>query len=324
MKKSNLRRVLDRIITGKASKKEINLLDKYIYYSQKKDLEVGEVSKGTIWEKVKIQTFEKPVRVFSIAPIWRVAASIAILMGVFWGIYLTQLSAEVNYLTKSTGKGHKTTVTLSDGTIVQLNAESSISYPDSFADLNTRNIELVGEAYFNVISNPNKPFTVKTGEVITKVLGTSFNVSAFAESENITVTVESGRVSVLPVSHERNSYLVVPVLQSGDQINYRKSDLTYHVAKVDPQSYIGWKDGVIHIPDLSFSDAAKILERWYDVEIIFMNSALTQCRIKGKFQSTSLKNVMESIKYFIDFEYEINENQILVNGSGCDNKNMNN
>ena len=192
--RNTLRTVLDRIVKKEASEKDIKLTDKFIHYSQRDNQDIPEEVKTSIWDKVKAETIDEPSKVISMAPIWRVAASIAIVLGIAIVLYLSQSTTGINYLTKSTERGQKATITLSDGSTVRLNSESSITYPESFAE-EIRELELVGEAFFDIKKDQDRPFIVSSHKIETTVLGTSFNINAY-DSTAVSVALVSGKVKV--------------------------------------------------------------------------------------------------------------------------------
>lgn len=312
MKKNHLRALLNRLITGKASDREINLLDKFIYYSQIKSEKIPEGVKPAIWEKVKANTIEKQPKVIAMAPIWRVAASITVILGIAIVLYLSQSTPDINYLIEATGRGQKATITLSDGSVVKLNSESSITYPESFSDVATRDIKLSGEAFFEVKRDETKSFTIQTGDIVTTVLGTSFNISAFPDMDEIEVTVTTGRVKV-----ESNDD-VVSELIPGQQASYSRSDNLLKVGEVDIRNYTAWKDGTIYLSDMTLLEASKILSRWYNVDFQFSGQEIKNCKIDGKFKNDQLVNVLENLQFVIDFQFQIIDGDVVViKGKGC-------
>lgn len=320
MTKSKFQELLDRYFNGIVSDSERELIDQF--YSKSQEIEGGWESftedrkkqlRTEIYEAIQK---EKNVKEIKNNPfrswVWKVAASIVLALGTGIAVYLTQLQEpEINYITKSTKRGQKATVTLSDGSIVRLNSESSITYPEIFASLDTRAIKLTGEAFFDVQRNPEKPFIIRSGGVLTTVLGTSFNIAAFPEVDEIEVTVATGRVKV-----ESNSDLVTELIP-GQQASFSKLKKALVVSEVDVEKYMAWKDGVIHFPNISFLEASKILERWYDVEFAFDHPELKKCRIKGKFQSGSLDDILSNLMYFMDFNYDLTNKTVKIHGSGC-------
>jgi transmembrane sensor len=150
------------------------------------------------------------------------------------------LPSDAITVTKVNPAGQKLTFKLPDGTIVTLNSESEINYTDGFGD-NVRFVNLKGEAYFNVAHNEEKPFIVKTGDIATEVLGTSFNVHAFPDENTMTVAVVEGKVKVIM----ENEYASHIILEPREKLTINRS--TYHSIKTgfDHTAEVGWKDGIL-------------------------------------------------------------------------------
>ncbi|WP_020532415.1 FecR family protein [Flexithrix dorotheae] len=179
-----------------------HLLDANQYYKSEPEIDVriekmmGLIDKPIEQKRRKLLPF-KPSRI---------AASVIILLGIFSGIYFYTTpnnNREFSYIHKTTDRGEMERITLSDGTKVWLNVDSKLGYPSNFTG-NNRQVELVGEAYFEVAEDSARPFVVIAGKTITKVLGTSFNLNAYPNEENITLTVASGRVGFLTNSQSKS------------------------------------------------------------------------------------------------------------------------
>jgi len=156
---------------------------------------------------------------------------------------------------------------LSDGTKVWLNSESELRYPVKFTG-ETREVELLGEAYFDVEKNPNKPFLVNTKNVNTRVLGTEFNVSAYP-NEEINITLVEGRV-------ELNSKQISAKVQliPGDNANLKIGGEKIHISQVDVRKYIAWRDGYFYFEKERLEDILTKLERWYDFKVFYQNQVV--------------------------------------------------
>ncbi len=200
--------------------------------------------------------------------VWTAAASIVLLIssGVF---YLMNANSHIDkiqtiaQITKETAWGQKMNVTLSDSTIVKLNAGSKLEFPEKFSD-SLREVKLTGEAFFDVAHNPKKPFIIKTGALTTKVLGTSFNVEAYKDSENIKVTLATGKIAL---SNKSSSITLIPA----EQAVFGKINKDIEVNKVDISKYLAWKDGILRFENSSLMEAASKLEKWYGVQVEFEN-----------------------------------------------------
>jgi ferric-dicitrate binding protein FerR (iron transport regulator) len=168
---------------------------------------------------------------------------------------------EMRYNTVSTPRGGQYKIVLGDGTEVWLNAESSIRFPAGF-DAKQRQVELRGEAYFEVAKNPSSPFKVTIltpagdGGTVT-VLGTHFNVNAYADEGQVMTTLLEGSVRV---DHEGKTTLLKP----GQQAQVGESVKT---VPVDAQKEIAWKNGLFIFHDASIAAIGAQLARWYDLDI---------------------------------------------------------
>ena len=254
----------------------------------------------------------------------RIAASVMLVLGIafFAQIYFFAES-EVAYITKTTDRGQRLTFTLGDGSTVKLNSESTITFPKEF-DENKREIQLSGEAFFEIKRDPRRPFTVAAGDVRTTVLGTSFNVSAFPDKD-IVVTVSTGKVHV---SAERsassqgkfldNQYVSEIVLTTGQQAIYHVSDENLTSREVSLDHYVGWKDGILTFEETPLGEVAEILQRWYDVEIQFNDDRLMSCAVTSTFKSETIDDVLEELKFIFKLSYTVDNQKIAVSGKGCE------
>ncbi len=231
---------------------------------------------------------------------WAVAASIALLI-VSGLLYVNSLEQEpqVAYITKSTTKGQKSTIRLSDGTQVKLNAGSTISYPERFND-DLRQITLKGEAYFDVKENPRKPFVVKSYGISTTVLGTSFNVNAY-DSLAIAVALTSGKVKITQTEGNRSDIYLNP----GEGAFYDALTDEIAIETFDSKALTAWKDGIIYMSDASYNQVFDKLARWYGVEFRLENKPDIKWVYSGEFKDMSLELVLNTIGYSGGFDYQI-------------------
>lgn len=184
--------------------------------------------------------------------------------------------AELKYNLLDIPKGGEYFLQLSDGTKVWLNAETTLKYPVQFIGDN-RTVELVGEAYFEVAHDKNKPFYVKSDDQTIRVLGTSFNVSSYPNDEDIITTLLEGSVSV---SGSNNESVLAPNEQS--RMNRISGEIGRRV--VEGQEFVLWKSGKFYFQNKSMVEIMKILERWYDIEVFYDNEAVKNVKLTGGFQ----------------------------------------
>lgn len=244
---------------------------------------------------------------------------------VFYGSFTTQ-SDNRPWVTLDTPYGQKSIVTLPDGTRIFLNGGSSISYPEVFAP-DKREVNLSGEAFFEVAPNPQQPFIVSAGGVITEVLGTSFNVQAFP-ARRVSVTVATGRVRVAVGTSSTGSGDSIAerrvILAPNDQAVFHPSQGRFTVTEVNIEKYLAWKDNTLLFEDMSIEEVAGVLERWYNVTIVFDNDSIKTCRVNGKYKDQSLESVLQSIQYMVqvDFRFTL-PNKVRLKGKGCNSQPVN-
>jgi transmembrane sensor len=177
------------------------------------------------------------------------------------------------------------TVTLSDGTKVWLNAESSIRYPAVFVG-NDRTVEMSGEAYFEVAKNASKPFQVKiNGKAEVEVLGTSFNVNAYEDEPSIKTTLLEGSVSVAVAGGDGSGVVLKPDEQAQvAQVNPGKETLTVD-KKPDVEQTVAWKNGRFAFRHADLQAVMRQLSRWYNVDVSY-EGLVPDMRFSGRIGSS--------------------------------------
>lgn len=156
-------------------------------------------------------------------------------------------------------KGGEYQLELSDGTKVWLNAQSEITFPTQFSG-DTRTVELQGEAYFEVKSDPEHPFIVKTEQMSVRVLGTSFNIMTYSDEPTVETTLISGSLKV--VKNE-----VETLLTPGMQARFDKTNNTMSTRSVYAEGYAAWSKKMFVFFNEPIESICRKLSRWYDVEI---------------------------------------------------------
>ena len=241
----------------------------------------------------------------------RIAAAITLLLACAYLISeYVQTSPEAQLLTKTTGPGQQSMLTLADGSVVHLHANSSLEYPEQFGK-EVRSLTLSGEAYFDVQSDSGRPFIVKTGDVSTRVLGTEFNIRA-RDQQDITVTVTEGKVNVT----ERLGSSID--LVAGEQTSYEGGVAPLTSKKVDAGAYTAWRTRKLVFNKVSFTDAVRQIGEIYGVPIDIQDPTANDCLVRGKYENERLVNVLDGLQLVVDFEYVIEDDmQILIHGKGC-------
>ncbi len=223
-------------------------------------------------------------------------------------------SPEIVWELQANPKGKRTIQTLADGTVVHLNANSRFKYAKVFSG-DTREVFLEGEAYFDVASNPEKPFIVRTTEIATRVLGTSFNVRAYRDEPDIKVSLLEGKVEI---SNSQSPAVPKHFLSPDQQYIFNREDTTINInTTANLGKAIAWKENRLIIDGESLEEAVKKLETWYGVSIEIANPAIEGCQWIATFENEPLATVLKVLKYALDVSHEYQGDKIILNGKGC-------
>ena len=165
-------------------------------------------------------------------------------------------------------KGGEYQLVLSDGTLVYLNSMTKIRFPERFSE-KCREVEVCGEAFFEVAKNKHVPFIVKTGAYEITVLGTKFNVSAYADEHVTTTTLVEGAVSISGkcIGEAR-------ILRPNEQLVLDRENGTVNVKNVDVSYSTAWKDGMFRFRDVRLEEIMRVVERWYDMTVMYEDASV--------------------------------------------------
>ncbi len=201
---------------------------------------------------------------------------------------------------------------LSDGTHVWLNSGTTIKFPSCFSN-KKRDIYLEGEAYFEVSENKKWPFFVHSGKMITKVLGTEFNISAYSDNQFLETTLINGSVEI-----QDHYFKKVVILKPGQQFVHSRDNKINKVRKVDTRPFEAWKDGELIFRNRSLDEIKVKLERWYNVDITFGDEKVKAFRFSGTIlKDKPFDQVLQAIKLTLPIGYKIDvipdaKNKILL------------
>lgn len=221
----------------------------------------------------------------------------------FSGIYVVN---RFGYKTLSTTEKTEALL-LPDGSTVTLNHYSSLRYPRRFS-MKIRHIELVGEAFFEVESDPDHPFVINTGEVDIRVLGTSFNVNAYRENTAVEVIVQTGEVAVTRHGEVPRTITLKP----GNKGVYEKTGETLEISHDIDKNYLAWKTRSFVFEDQTLSDVSELLGKVYQAEIIIASDSLKDARITTTFNDQSLDAILNVLSATLDLEVRRNNGQIIL------------
>jgi len=210
----------------------------------------------------------------------------------------------IGYNTIETPKGCQYQIVLPDQTKVWLNASSSLTYPVKFKG-GQREVNLLGEGYFEVAHNKKIPFKVTSPSNVVEVLGTHFNVNAYNNEPNARVTLLEGSVRV--ENHNKLKHILSP----GQQAVIAGSNIT--VNNVDTELAVAWKDGNFFFDDMPIFEIMRQISRWYNVEEVVYKGDLSAIRLGGSISRTkSLQEVLKLLEVTELVHFTINERRIIV------------
>lgn len=306
------------------------------------------VEEEDIWESIKKQAFETESETEeTTAPnIWwrgwstfAAAASVMLMLGILGWVYLNRRTSEPTqvmkelvaktpsrYIQEFNDAEKPKLVILPDGSSVLLQKDSRLTYARKF-DGEKREVYLVGEAYFEVSKNPQQPFFVYANELVTKVLGTSFNIKAYSEENDVVVTVRTGKVAVFhqadPQKEEKKNSLSLDglVLLPHQQAVFARQEL--RLSKTSGETVINLPK-ILPVQISTFiydavpaSEVFKELSTAYGIEIVYDEGVLKSCRLTADLSDEPLSKKIEIVCKSIEANYDIQSNRIVVSSLGC-------
>ncbi len=288
-----------------------------------------------------------PIKKISVKRLWSVAAIFMVLLftAVFYFINNNRAienspKLSANYYKVATKKGNKSQIDLPDGTKVWLNADSRLNYKNDFGN-QLREVYLEGEAYFDVVSNPEKPFIVHTRTANIKVLGTVFNVKCYNTDATLETSLIHGRVEITTsMDPERkwvlhpNEKLILPntiknnkpeadkknviaksvkLINSDIDTSYAiiKKPLTY-LPKDSIASEIAWVANRMTFNDKKLLEVTETMSRWFDVDFEFKKEDSKKIMIQSTFSGETLQQVMEALAYSLNIKYKIQDKKVII------------
>lgn len=264
-------------------------------------------NRSKAWQKIEKHIHSQKRRYFVLSRIGQVAAAVLIMFMCIWvGTEVNDWIENEQYTEVVSPAGQKTRILLPDSSVVLLNGNSKIRYSQNF-NKNNRNIDLEGEGYFNVHKNLSKQFIVNTSELQVKVFGTSFNVKAYGEDQDIQVGLRSGSVRI-----DRNENKLTQ-LRPGEMGTFDKKQHTIQVAKVDLDLVSAWTRDEIVFEEESLQEIVEYLERWYGVEIKVDSQLLDGELFTFKVKTESLNELLKLINLLKPIDYHIDGKKVIIN-----------
>ncbi len=204
-----------------------------------------------------------------------------------------------------TGVGERSKITLPDGSVVWVNACSSVTYDNAFGQ-NDRVVTLQGEAYFEVAKDTLKPFMVQADRFTYRVTGTSFNVYAFDEDEEVSIALLEGGVTI---EYDGTTHVLYPE----QMFTYNKTSKEVTLSKTNVNLLSSWRRGEFVFDNMTFDELVRRLERSYNVKFVFENQKIRKETFGGTLRNyDSLEMIMKVIQTGIPVQYRIEENVVYI------------
>jgi len=196
--------------------------------------------------------------------------------------------------------GQRAELTLSDGSKVWLNANTTFIFPNRFTG-ETRMVTLNGEGYFDVTKNKQNPFIVQTDRFNVKAWGTSFNLLAYSGSHLFETSLLEGSVEILKPESDKGIYL-----KPDDRVSLENDQLV--LTKIQHYNYFLWKDGLISFDNESFPEMVKKLELYFDLKIEVKNASINRYHCTGKFRTKDgIEHILKVLQLSNQFNFKIDE-----------------
>jgi ferric-dicitrate binding protein FerR (iron transport regulator) len=213
-------------------------------------------------------------------------------------------SEKVTIIEKYVPKGQFAKITLPDGSNVELNADSKLTYPSKFTD-SSREVQLTGEAFFNVQQDPQHPFHVITKNLTITVLGTSFNLQCYPNKSQAKVALVTGRVGVN--TEDKQTIELAP----SEMGVLNRSDLSLRKTKFDINEEIGWRQGIVVFKNADFKEIVDRFDKMYNIRLINL-SHKKEFRFNGSFTKISAQELVKSICLSKQLSFTTNGNVITI------------
>ena len=306
------KKLLQRYIEGNVTAEEIELVVEWLdtdemnvkeFMSLHKLYDISVMNQQEVRQDKLKQP--KPVFIKRIAVELLKVAAIALLLVGGKSVLDIKDADETLYQTLYVPSGQRAELTLPDSTKVWLNAQSRLVYPVTFRK-NGRQVELDGEAYFEVKRNEKSPFIVKTGKVDVKVLGTEFNVSCYSNTPDFEVSLLKGAVE-LESEDFSNTYQMKP----GEQVRFVSGK--YISSGIKDMNYFKWKEGLLCFTNLPIEEIIKKLCLYYDVRIEVGDLPFLKDPYSGKFRAKDgVEHVLKVLQLEHKFSYKVDNELNLI------------
>jgi ferric-dicitrate binding protein FerR (iron transport regulator) len=259
------------------------------------------------WHKIQHHIHSQKRKYFLLRRIGQIAAAVIIVFFSIWsGTKIDRQKQRTQFTEVFSPAGQKTRIILPDSSIVLLNGNSQIRYNSNFNEDN-RKVELKGEGYFEVRKDLSRQFIVSTSALDVKVFGTSFNVKAYEDDQNIEVGLKNGKVGI-----DRDEKEIVK-LSPGQVAIFDKKEQKFEVGKMDINLVSAWTKDEMVFKEESLEEIIKYMERWYSVSIQLAPELQNGELLTFKVKTESLNELLKLIDILRPIKYQIDGKQVIIN-----------
>jgi len=268
-----------------------------------------------VWEKIEANMEKKtndiPIK-RKTTRYWQAAVAMAIIIfSSFWFVRNQQFLfpekeeqvAEAQVIHYVAGDHQQKILTLQDGTKIRLNSKAQIWIPEHSSD-STRDVILEGEAYFEVVHNKERPFTIHTQDVVIRDIGTSFNVRTLPNEQNVQIAVKEGKVAVTTAEGAEK-------LSGGQYACVDLNRKKIHIDSLGVNNYLSWMTGRLKFNRVTLENVSLQLSRIYNASFSFSNESLKQLTLTSDFERKPLKKVLEVISLTLHIEYRMQGKKVV-------------
>lgn len=301
--------VLHWVSASEENREEFRKIHQTVHISSLNRLK-SEIDVDKAWDELKsrIPHSKQAPKMINIRALLRIAASILVIisvgLGSFWAAnYFKERPTDciVQFVTP---KGEKSKVILADGSLVWLNSQSVLKYNT----LNPREVNLQGEAFFEVEKSDGKPFEVFTASgVKIKVTGTKFNLRSYSHESMVETTLEEGEVIIEGINSANST-----VIKPGQQARYNIQNHKFSVSKVETELYSLWRQNQLRFENISFAELVPRIEQWYGVDISLDANVGIDDRFTLTIKTESLRELLNMMQLTSKFNYEINGSSVEI------------
>ena len=331
MNQYDFQTTLKKYLAGQQTREEEEFILDHFENNPLEESAVFENEKEVIGKRIKkklhASTFGEPLYI-RLRPWLAAAASVLVALSCWYFLskrntndVLSKLDLNANdsvvEIKNTSGKPQR--IPLEDGSIVVLKKSSSISFPEHFGK-QSRLVYLHGEAFFEIKRNPAKPFIVSTGALMTKVLGTSFNVKSYDESASVEVQVKTGRVSVYEGADDKAINRNGVILTPNQKIVFDKKSKKIALSIVENPLMVIPVSETEHgfsFTEIPVKNVFSALEKSYGIDIVLENDSTDSCLFTGDLNGLTLFQQLDLICKSANIAYERRGTALFVQGAGC-------